>query len=214
VSRAIAVESQLFKQEHKAPTPVVVSRDVQSTAGLATGLLVIGTAFGGLVALAFAFAYGRIGRVGPKGTSLAVAAAGFVAIYLIPFLKYPANPPSIGQATTIDHRTEIYFGLMLISILTTIGAVILGRRLTTRFGAWNATLIAAGAFVAVIAVVFVVMPGLNEVPAGFPATTLWRFRLGSLATQLALWTAIGLILGPLTERSAGYRRHQALAASR
>ena len=62
--------------------------------------------------------------------------------------------------------------------------------------------------------VFVAMPGLNEVPAGFPATTLWRFRLGSLATQLTLWTALGLIFGPLTERSAGYRRHQTLAASR
>jgi predicted cobalt transporter CbtA len=177
-------------------------------------VLVIGTAFGGLFALAFAFAYGRIGRVGPRGTSLLIAAAGFLAIYLIPFLKYPANPPSIGQATTIDHRTEIYFGVMLISILTTIGAIIVGRWLTPRFGAWNATLIAAGAFVAITTVVFIVMPGLNEVPAGFPATTLWRFRLGSLATQLTLWAAIGLIFGPLTERSAGFRRQQKLEAFR
>src|SRR5579864_1782425 len=77
VSRAIAVEAQLYRQEHRPADPVLVSRDVQSTLGLATGVLVIGAALGGLFALAFAFAYGRIGRLRPRVTAVVVAAAGF-----------------------------------------------------------------------------------------------------------------------------------------
>ncbi|MDQ6617712.1 MAG: CbtA family protein [Actinomycetota bacterium] len=214
VSKAIAVETQFAQQRHKPPEPALVSRDVQSTIGLATGVLVVGTALGGLLALAFSFAYGRIGRVGIRPTAGLVAAAGFVGLYLVPFLKYPANPPSIGQPSTLDHRTEWYFGLVLISVVTTIAAIILVRRITARFGAWNATLIGGGVFVAVTAAVFVFMPGLNEVPSGFPATTLWRFRIASLGTQLTLWAAIGLIFGGLTERSPVNRRRQRLAAFR
>ncbi len=208
VSRAIAVETQLYQQQHKQADPVIMSRDVQSTVGLGTGVLVVGTALGGLFALGFAFAYGRIGSVGPRVTALAVAGAGFVAIYLVPFLKYPANPPSVGQPATLDHRTELYFGLVVISVLIVLGAILLGRRLTPRFGAWNASLATAGVFIAVTAIVFVVMPGLNEVPPSFPATTLWQFRIASLATQLTLWTAIGLVFGALTDRSAAARRRK------
>jgi hypothetical protein len=214
VSRAIAVQTQLYQQEHRAPDPVLVSRDVQSTFGLATGVLAIGLALGGLFALAFAFAHGRIARVRPRVTSVLVATAGFAAVYLVPFLKYPANPPSVGQPSTIGHRSDLYFGLILISVLSTTGAIILARTLTRRFGGWSATLIALAGFLAVVGVVFVLMPGVDEAPFALPATTLWRFRLASLATQFALWATIGLAFGALTERSPANRRQQALDALR
>lgn len=214
VSRAIAVETRLYQQEGKPPDPVVVSRDVQSTLGLATASLVIGASFGGLFALAFAFANGRIGRQGPRVTAVLVAAAGFCAIYLVPFLKYPANPPSVGHPSTLTHRTELYFAMILISVVTLIGAIVLGRRLIVRVGAWDAALLAGAVFVAVTAAAFWIMPGLNEVPAVFPAVTLWRFRIASLATQLTLWATIGLVFGALTERKLSVRRHRSLDAVR
>jgi hypothetical protein len=61
-------------------------------------------------------------------------------------------------------------------------------------------LITVAAFMALIAAAYAVMPGLDEVPATFPATTLWRFRIASVATQLALWTALAVIFGALVER--------------
>lgn len=214
VNRAIAVETRIDQQLGGPLAPPIVSRGVQGTVGLATGVVVLGATFGGLFALAFAFAYGRIGRAGPKVTAVLVALAGFCAIYLVPFLKYPANPPAVGQPSTIDHRTELYFAMVLISVLTMIGAVVLGRRLSARFGAWDAALVAGGAFLVVTAGVYLVLPGVNEVPAVLPATILWRFRLGSLATQLTLWAAIGLLFGALTERSEGRRRRPSLDAFR
>jgi predicted cobalt transporter CbtA len=201
VSRAIAVETRVDQQAGKPPTPALVSRTIQKTVGLATAVLVIGTALGGLFALAFAFAYGRIGHQGPRVTAVLVAAAGFCSIYLVPFLKYPANPPAVGNPDTIGHRTELYFGMILISVAATIGAVIYGRRLAKHVSVWNATLLASGAFILVITAVFLAMPGINEVPPQFPAVVLWRFRMASLGTQLILWATIGLVFGALTERS-------------
>jgi predicted cobalt transporter CbtA len=38
------------------------------------------------------------------------------------------------------------------------------------------------------------------VPADFPATVLYQFRVASLITQLALWTTLGVVLGELLHR--------------
>ena len=53
--------------------------------------------------------------------------------------------------------------------------------------------------IAVAAAIFI-LPPVNEVPADFPATTLWNFRLCSLGIQALLWTSFGLIFGVLAER--------------
>jgi predicted cobalt transporter CbtA len=45
------------------------------------------------------------------------------------------------------------------------------------------------------------LPGINEVPATFPAQTLWQFRLASLGTEAVLWLTLGLAFGYFTERS-------------
>jgi putative cobalt transporter subunit CbtA len=81
----------------EAPGPELVSRAVQSGVGLLTGVVVYGTAFGGLFALAFAFAYQRIGRLNARGTAALLAAAGFVSLFLVPQLKYPSSPPQLAN---------------------------------------------------------------------------------------------------------------------
>jgi predicted cobalt transporter CbtA len=192
-----------FEYAHAAPgadDPELVSRTVQSTLGLGTAVLVYGTALGGIFALAFAFAYGRLGGLGIRATAVLVAAMGFTAVCLVPMLKYPANPPAIGNPDTIGRRTTLYFLMVAVAVAATVGATILARNLTPRLGGWNAVLVAIAAFVAVVAVAMLALPAINEVPADFSATVLWRFRLASTGTQLVLWAAIGLLFGALTER--------------
>lgn len=217
VDRAITFEEQMSQTSDEAPAMTMapgaatdhhhateeepVSRQVQSTIGLFTGVVVVGTALGGLFALVFAFAYGRIGRLSPRVTAALLAAAGFVAFAFVPGLKYPANPPSVGAAETIGYRTELYFLMVLISLAAAVAAIMLGRRLVARHGGWNAALIGAGAFLAVIVVAQLVLPAINEVPDGFPADLLWRFRVISFGIQLILWTTIGLAFGALAERA-------------
>lgn len=201
VGKAIGFESTLQHGSGQVEEPAVVSRGVQETVGLATAVIVIGLVFGGLFALAFALVYARYVHGSPRVTALFLAAAGFSVFAMVPFLKYPANPPSIGQADTIGRRTALYFGLILIGLLTAILAFGLRRRWMNRFSPWNATLLSLAAYAGVVGVAFAVLPGVNEVPAAFPATVLWRFRLASLGGQAVLWAAIGLIFGALAERS-------------
>lgn len=214
IERAIAFEEQAHGDHGTAgipglPTvgspgaqePPVVSRSIQRTLGLAIAVGVIGLAFGGVFAIAFAVAFGRIGTLGPRGTALLLALAAFAAIYLVPSLKYPANPPAIGVAATIGLRTQIYFAMVLISVAATVGAAILWRALLDRLSSWDAALVAGAALVLVLVIAFVALPNIDEVPDAFPATLLWRFRIASIGTQFVLWSGIGLIFGALVARA-------------
>jgi hypothetical protein len=138
--------------------------------------------------------------LGPRATSALLAAVGFIAVYVAPTLKYPANPPSVGLPETIGMRTGLYFAMILISLAAMIAAGMLRNRLSPHLGGWNSALIAAGAYIVVIAVVAFALPAVNEVPEDFPATVLWQFRIASLGGQLIMWTTLGLLFGVAAER--------------
>ncbi|MFF9159255.1 CbtA family protein [Streptomyces longwoodensis] len=196
VDRAIAFEDG-HSHEHEVE---VVSRSLQSTAGLATGVLVYGVAFGGIAALAYCFALGRVGRFGPRATALLLSGCALLAVYVVPFLKYPANPPSVGDPDTIGKRTTLYFLMMLLSVLLAVAATLLGKRLAPGLGTWWATVTAVAAFAVAVGVAFAFLPVVDEVPRDFPAALLWRFRLSALAIQSVLWAGFGLLFGELAER--------------
>jgi hypothetical protein len=205
VDRAIAFETQTDEAKAAAERakgmkveeePELVSRKVQAGIGLFTAVMVYSTAFGGLFALAFAFAYGRMpGAFTPRGTSLLLAAIGFVAIYVVPNLKYPANPPSIGNPNTIGIRTALYFGMIVISVAAMACSVYLKRLLLPRFDDWNAAVMAAGFYMVLVIIAGRILPAVNEVPEGFPAAVLWNFRMASLGAQAIMWTTLAFVFG-------------------
>ncbi|SAK58860.1 membrane protein [Caballeronia pedi] len=178
----------------------LVSRDTQAGLGLLTGVAVFGTALGGLFSLVFAFAYGRLGALHARGTSALLALFGFVSVAIVPFLKYPPNPPAVGNPETIGPRTALFFGMVAISIAAAVFAVRLQRRMQARHGGWNATLIGAAAYIVVIVVAQVALPRIDEVPAEFSASLLWNFRLAAIGMQALIWAALGLVFGALAAR--------------
>ena len=181
--------------------PEIFSRSVQSGIGLFTGLVVIGAGLGALFGVLFAFGYGRIGTWGPGATSALLAFLGWSSVYLVPAIKYPPNPPSVGLPDTIRIRTGLYFLMMAISIAATVGAWMFGTRVARTRGVWNGFLAAFIPYVLVLAFFFEVLPGINEVPANFPAVTLWSFRVASIGLQMVLWGGVGLIFGTIHEWS-------------
>lgn len=193
-----------------------VSRGNQRTWGLATGTLAVGVALGGLVALVSAAVVGRLGRLTPGQSTAVVAAVGFVAVALVPFLKYPATPPAVGSAETIGDRTGYYFVFQLVSLVVAVAAVALAARLWDRTGAFEAVVAAAAAYVVVVAVVGALLPTVNEV-GDFPADTLWFFRRASLLALATMWAVLGVALTGLVrglgERSRVDAERRALAAS-
>lgn len=206
--------------EHAEP----FSRAVQGNVGIGVALILFGAAMGALFAVAYALYLGRSGRLRPGSLAVLVAGGGFLGFFLVPFLKYPADPPAVGNDDTIRQRSGLYLLMVVASVLFLVLTVWLGKRLRPRFGTWNATLLAAAAFVAATAVVMLLLPSTGELSAnaaqhaptetpgpltdatgrivfpGFPADVLFDFRLYSVGAQLLLWSAIGLIFAPLAER--------------
>jgi predicted cobalt transporter CbtA len=183
----------------------LVSRPTQAGIGLLTAVVVYGTALGGLFSLVFAVVYGRWEPLGPRGTAALLAAAGFVALYLVPFFKYPPNPPAVGNPETIGARTGLFLAFLAISLAGMIAAQLLRGRLIASQGRWNASLSAGAAYLAGMVVVGWLMPAVNEMPESFPASTLWSFRIASLGGQAILWTVIGVGFGLLSHRVAARR---------
>ncbi|RNL75362.1 CbtA family protein [Nocardioides marmorisolisilvae] len=208
VNAAIAVEESSSAHEHaEAPAGhhheengIVVSRHNQSTWGLLTGTLSIGTALGGLVALAAAGVVGRIGRLRPTQSTALVALIGFASVALVPFLKYPASPPAVGNPDTIGERTGLFFGFLAISLVAAIACTVLASRLLPGLGTYRTVIAALAAYLVVVVLAAQLMPTVNEVGT-FPAQTLWTFRRASLTTLATMWGTIGLVLVGLVGRA-------------
>lgn len=175
------------------------SRSTQAGAGLLTGTAVYGTALGGLLALVFAAVQGRVSHLPPRATAALIALAGFVAVVLVPQLKYPANPPAVGHGETIGLRTAMFFLMLAISVAGMVLAVLVGRG---NAQGWRGWLTGAAVYGAVVLMGAMLLPAINEVPVGFPGDLLWRFRTASLGVSAVLWGAVGLIFGWLVDRRA------------
>ncbi len=194
----------------------VVSRENQRTWGLLTGSVTIGIALGGVVALVAAGVAGRLGRLGLGQSTALVALIGFVAYALVPFLKYPATPPAVGNAETIGSRTELYFGFLALSLVAAIVATAAALRLLPKLGTYGAVVAGVTGYLAVVVVAGQLFPTVDEVGT-FPAAELWFFRRASLLTLATLWAVIGVALtGLLLRLSAQHRvvqERRELAAS-
>jgi hypothetical protein len=134
----------------------------------------------------------------------------------VPFLKYPATPPAVGNADTIGHRTSEYFGMLLVSVLAAIAAVVVARRLLARFDGITSALVVAAGYVAVVTVAGLLLPTVDELGT-FPADTLWYFRRASILTLASIWATIAVVLtvlvGRLYDAAAAESERRALAAS-
>lgn len=201
VERSIAFEQAIDRANGAAAEPEMVSRKVQRTIGLLVGTVIYGTAIGGLFGLVFALASGRMDIRTPTTLSAFLAALGFLSVGLVPALKYPANPPAVGNPSTIGIRTASYFFLIACSIVILIFAVQMGTRIALRWRTSNRWALAAVLYASLLAILFHFLPEIDEVPLGFPATVLWKFRVATLELQGLLWATVGFLFGFLTDRN-------------
>ena len=199
LDRAVAIE------EHASAASGAHGQELVSRAAQKVGLFVAtgatGLFVGGLFGLAFAYFRDRLSAGSDWMRSLSLAVASFAGLAFIPFLKYPANPPSVGDPATIGTRTAAYLALVGLSLLSILAAWFASRNLRKRGVSQPARQVMVGLeLVVVVAVLFVVLPPAAD-PGKFPAGLLWSFRLSSIGTQVVLWTGIGVLFGALCERA-------------
>ncbi len=190
------------------------SRAVQENIGAAVGIVVFGIVMGVLFAVAHTVIRTALQRRGfaPEATGLALllAAGMFAAIVLVPSLKYPANPPTVGLDETVGARSSAFLAMTVLSVVAACMAVAVGLACARHWGPWRSTALAVGGYVAVMLGVMMVLPGFDEVPgpiagpdglllAGFPAEVLADFRVYTLVNQALMWLVIGVVAALLTK---------------
>src|SRR6195952_889498 len=193
-----AMETAAGSGGHSHEGPELFSRGIQSTIGMGFGVLAFSVALGALFAVVFAVAYGRVGNISARALSVVIAAGMLISVWIVPALKYPPNPPATSLEETITQRTELYLLMVGLSVILMVAAVYLGRQLTPKLGAWNATLVGGAAY-------------LVAVFPGFSAVDLYEFRLFSLGTQLIVWATIGLVSAALLSRLLEGKRQETIS---
>ena len=165
----------------------------------ATGLF--GVTVGGLFGLAYACFRDHLLSDSEWNRSLSLAGAIFAGAFLIPFVKYPANPPTVGDPTTIGERTASYLTMVALSLLVVLAAWYAARALRARGTSTPLRHLTVGlGVVAVIGALFLILPAAPD-PGEFPSGLLWSFRLSSLGTQLVFWAGLGVLFGLFCERA-------------
>ena len=166
----------------------LVGRDGQR-AGLFLATALYGAAMGGLLATAYTVLRRRLRTPSDTRAALGLAGAALLGVVLVPFVKYPPNPPAVGNPATIDQRTISYLAVLVIGLVAVWASVVAAR---TQPHQWRQALAGTAGFLVVTAVGYLLLPSVDEVPDTFPASLLWDFRIASLGTQIVLWTALGL----------------------
>jgi predicted cobalt transporter CbtA len=186
IDRAITLETLRHQAEGTYEEPMV-SRGAQQV-GLFVGFVLFGLTWSLLLGAAYHISQRWLPAWSRLGRGLLLAALGLWAVALFPALKYPANPPGVGDPDTIGYRQALYLGFLGLSVAAALVASIVAYRRGWRVG------------VAVLAVVslvlFVAMPP-NPDPLTMPADIVIPFRLFSALGLCVFWAAMGLVFGAL-----------------
>jgi len=198
LDQAISIENQnLFATGLAEDTPQFWAeyssyRDWQKSGQvLASGIL--GMSIGALFGIVFAYSRNALPKGHTVKKTFVLAAIMWLTIFLIPFLKYPANPPTVGDADTVVLRQTLYLLFIAISGFSAVGFSRLYKKLENK-----KYLAFVGYAVFITAVFFIMPPSPDEVTA--PMDLVNGFRTMSVMAVTTFWIAEAIILGLLWQK--------------
>ena len=194
LDQAIGIENHnLFKSGQEEDTPEFwveyQGYRIWQKGGQVVAAVVLGTSMGALFGIAFALSRNSLPGSNDIKKSILLAGIMWTTLHFVPFLKYPANPPTVGDAETLVLRTILYISFIAISGL---GAFVF-YKLSKRFQGRKKFVSLIG-YVILMLAAFVAMPeNPDEISA--PLDLVGEFRLMSLIGVLSFWVSVGMILG-------------------
>lgn len=209
IEQAIQLEIQkVIAEGEPIGTPEEISyyRNWQRGGQILAGAI-LGISYSSLFSIVFAFA--RPSLLGSSNTkkALILAAVMWLAIFMIPFLKYPANPPAVGDPETIYYRQTIYLLYASISGLGALGFAYLYRYLRNRD--YKKAVIPA-LYAAYVTTFYFLLPS-NPDPITAPMDLVNNFRIASAGTVTIFWILLGFIFGSLWDKYKPHLKLQKLS---
>ncbi len=194
IDQAIEIEVQ---NTVASGEPVDLDELVQYRSWQKGGEIVAGTILGTSISALFGivYAYSRDSLPGSNNKKKGLILAGimFFVLFLIPALKYPANPPAVGDPETIEFRESLYIGMLVISGFTAFGVALLYRKLGQKHNE-SRMIVVPAIYTVIIALAFVVLPA-NPDEITISSELLMNFRIVTTITMGIFWGMLGILLG-------------------
>ena len=168
-------------------------RDWQKGGQILAGVI-LGSSIGALFGIVFALSRNSLPGNNDVKKALVLAGIMWLTIYFIPFLKYPANPPTVGDPDTVVLRGILYLSFIAISGFAAVGFYKLSKIFEGR-----KKIVSLIGYGVLVSIVFFVMPD-NPDENLAPASLVEGFRIMSVLGVSTFWISIGIILGSLWSR--------------
>ena len=162
---------------------------------------ILGMAYGSLLGIVYAFSRKFLPFSSDKKKAIFLSLVIYFVMFVIPFLKYPGNPPAVGNPATIYLRESLFLGYLAISTITTLGLGILFYKFRH---VKHISIIIPLVYAVVISSAFALFPA-NPDKISIPMDLVSSFRIVTALTQLGFWMVLGIIFGLLWDK---YKPHE------
>lgn len=197
IDHAVELEMQNTNQSSQIINPAeFTSYRLWQRGGEIVAGTILGLSIGSLFGIVFAYTHSSVPGSNNKKKALIVASIMWFVLFLMPALKYPANPPAVGDPETIYYRQSLYVAFLVISGFSALGLAFLYRKM----GALNIKkAIIPVAYAAIISGAYLAMPA-NPDPINAPMDLVMGFRITSAITISMFWGLLGVIFGTFWDK--------------
>jgi predicted cobalt transporter CbtA len=206
-----AIELEMLQQNTTAQSGQVITNPAEFAAyrfwqkgGEIIAGTILGLSIGSLYGIVFAYTRGSIsGTNNNKKKALIVAGIMWLVLFLMPALKYPPNPPAVGNPETIYYRQSLYVAFLAISGFSAFGLAFLYRKMmvaSSNNTKKKAIIIPSAVYAAIMAGAYLAMPA-NPDPINAPIDLVIGFRITSAITISMFWAVLGVIFGALWDKA-------------
>ncbi|HEY9386442.1 MAG TPA: CbtA family protein [Nitrososphaeraceae archaeon] len=198
IERAIAFEAQNAIKEGQIinPTELADYRIWQKSGEIAAATI-LGISTASLFGIVFAYGRSSLFPHFNSNTKKALVLAGIIwfVLFFIPAIKYPANPPAVGDSETIYYRESLYIGFVLISGFSALALWYVYKKLQNKNISTKAALaMLVLIYAAIITCAYLVLPA-NPDTITAPIDLVQGFRIATAFTMSIFWGLLGVIFG-------------------
>ncbi len=164
-------------------------------AGAFAGGAIYGAGLASLFGVVFVFARNKLPGNDNKRKALFLAAVMWFVLYFMVALKYPANPPAVGDPATIYYREVLYVGYIMISGFAALGLAVSWNRIPIS----SKKIIIPLIYAAIMVTAYIVMPP-NPDKIEISMNLIQTFRIFSAITIGIFWVVLGIVFGSLWDK--------------
>jgi predicted cobalt transporter CbtA len=208
IDKAIGIQTQAAINAGQIIDPLQQSNyRMWQKGGEIVASTIYGISLSALFGVIFAYSRNSILLPGSNNKKKALVLAGimFFVLFLIPTLKYPANPPGVGNPQTIYFRETLYVGFIATSGFTALALAFIHKI----FGNNNSlsskkTIIRLPVIYAIVMVIAYVSFPPNPDKITVPMDLIASFRVAGAFAIGIFWWSMGIILGSFWDRFKPY----------